>query len=229
MSSMPWFPFYVDDFLASPKVQRMSVEEVGVYVLLLCQQHQEGVVEWPCERIPNALTGHESSIEYVLSECFEEGRDGWYNLRLRAIHREQEEKSAKARRSAEARWNKASNANAMRTHSERNATRASNANQNQNQSQITTSAAVGDFLKRTGSDWRLDRGIADWAAEIEGEPKYAGADIPYEIRKCADWHVSRSKQPKAPDMSIRNWLERAAESAQQKNGTKKEIPGWDRV
>lgn len=227
MSSMPWFPFYVDDFLASPKVQRMSVEEVGVYLLLLCQQHQEGAVEWPCERIPNALRGHEASVDYVLDECFEETAGGWVNPRLRSIHREQEEKSAKARRSAKARWDKGSDANAMRTHSERNATRASNANQSQSQNQTTTSAAVGDFLERTGSEWRLDRPVDDWTAEIEAEPKYVGADIPYEIRKCADWHVSRDKKPKAPDMSIRNWLERAAESAS--NGTKKEIPGWTRL
>lgn len=137
MSNMPWFPFYVDDFMASPKVARMSMEEVGVYLLLLCQQHQEGAVEWPCERIPNALRGHEKSVEYVLSECFKKGQKGWQNERLSRIHAEQDARSEKARMAANARWNKDSDANAdadaMQTQCERNA----NHNQNHNQKEET--------------------------------------------------------------------------------------------
>lgn len=77
-----------------------------------------------------------------------------------------------------------------------------------------SAAAVGVFLEKTGAEWRLQSGIREWCDEIDREPKYAGADVPYEIRKCADWHVGRSRTPKAPDISIRNWLERAAEDAQ---------------
>lgn len=69
--------------------------------------------------------------------------------------------------------------------------------------------AVGAFCKRTGAKWRLDTAIGAWAEELTREPKYTGLDLPYEIRKCADWHVGNKKRPKAPDMSIRNWLERA--------------------
>lgn len=53
--SLPWFPFWVDDFLASPKVRMMTMEEIGVYVMLLCEQHQNGRVEWPNERTASAL------------------------------------------------------------------------------------------------------------------------------------------------------------------------------
>lgn len=88
----------------------------------------------------------------------------------------------------------------------------------QKQKQTTTAAAVGDFCERTGATWRLDKGIDEWVAEIKAEPKYAGADHAYEIRKCADWHVGKNKTPSAPDMSIRNWLERAAKDAQKENG-----------
>ena len=92
----------------------------------------------------------------------------------------------------------------------------------------SAAAAVSDFCRRTGATWRLDTGVRDWIAEIEREPRYAAADIPYEIRKCADWHVGRKKKPKAPDMSIRNWLERAAADAEERAQPTGKPRGLDR-
>lgn len=93
----------------------------------------------------------------------------------------------------------------------------------------TTAAAVGVFLERTGSEWRLDRTIAEWVDEVEREPKYAGADIPYEIMRCADWHVSKRKKPPAPDLAIRNWLKKAADderakAAEARRGARNTVP-----
>lgn len=140
MSEMPWFPFYVDDFLGSQKVQRMTMEEIGVYLMLLCQQYQEGAIEWPCERIANALRGHERSIEYVLAECFEQTSEGWKNARLSRIQADQQEKSDKARMAAKARWDKGSggtDATAKRTHVRPQSERNANQSQNQNQKKQT--------------------------------------------------------------------------------------------
>jgi uncharacterized protein YdaU (DUF1376 family) len=112
--SLPWFPFYVDDFLASPKVRAMDAEEVGVYTLLLCEQHQKGYVEWPDPRKARALKTTDERIQYVLLECFHEDAEGmWKNHRLRQIHAEQELKSQKRAKAAKARWDKGSNANAL--------------------------------------------------------------------------------------------------------------------
>lgn len=99
------------------------------------------------------------------------------------------------------------------------------------QEQLTTTAAVGEFLERTGSKWRLDRTITEWVREIESEPKYAGVDHAYEIHKCTDWHVGKGKTPKAPDMSMRNWLERAASSAEEKRRERSRYTGprYDRL
>lgn len=100
-------------------------------------------------------------------------------------------------------------------------TRQQNANEDkeeQEQQPLTTTAAVGEFCERTGSDWRLDRTIPEWVREIESTPKYQGVDFPYEIHKCTDWHVGKGREPKAPDMSIRNWLERAADRVKERNG-----------
>lgn len=226
---MPWFPFYVDDFMASPKVARMSMEEVGVYLFLLCQQHQDGAVEWPCERIPHALRGHDSSIEYVLSECFKETKDGWKNPRLAQIHAEQAAKSKQASRAAKARWENASNADAHADAKRAQSGRYANQNQNQKQrdsgdkSPSSTATAVFSFLERTGSEWRLkDKSVREWVREIESDPKYDGADIEHEVGKAADWHVGQGVNPKAPDMALRNWVAKAAKDAQEKrkkNGT----------
>lgn len=128
MTDLPWFPFYVDDFLGSPKVRIMTDAEIGVYLLLLIEQFQAGHVRWPCERKANALRTQCERIEYVLAQCFEEEGGVWYNRKLQSIMREQLSKSEKARASARARWSRKQagpDANALRTQSERNA------NQNQ--------------------------------------------------------------------------------------------------
>jgi hypothetical protein len=74
-----------------------------------------------------------------------------------------------------------------------------------------TSAAVGEFSTSTRAAWKLKAGVADWAADLAREPRYAGLDLPYEIRRCAEWWQAQPHPPKAPDRAIRNWLERSAE------------------
>jgi len=139
--SLPWFPFWVDDFLASPKVRVMKPEEVGVYLLLLCEQHQNGRVTWPCERKAAALQTHPDCIEYVLAQCFKKDRHGFYSPRLRQIHAEQQSKSEQGKRAAKARWDKGSDADAspehMPDHMPEPMPNDGNQNQNQNQNHIT--------------------------------------------------------------------------------------------
>ena len=81
----------------------------------------------------------------------------------------------------------------------------------------SAAAAVGEFCERTGSEWRLDKGISEWVEEIESDPTYAGAELHHEIRKATDWHVGRGNTPKAPDMSLRNWLKKAADDAKREH------------
>lgn len=45
----PYFPFYVDDFSSDGKVEAMTTEEVGAYILLLCKAWREE----PVGSIPN--------------------------------------------------------------------------------------------------------------------------------------------------------------------------------
>jgi len=79
------------------------------------------------QRLVGARTKEErEAVEVVLSEFFELRDDGWHNRRCDEEIERYREKQAKAKRSAEARWNREPqhterNANAMRTHSEGNA------------------------------------------------------------------------------------------------------------
>jgi uncharacterized protein YdaU (DUF1376 family) len=119
----------------------MKPEEVGVYLLLLCEQHQNGRVTWPCERKAAALQTHPDCIEYVLGQCFKKDRHGFYSPRLRQIHAEQQSKSEQGKRAAQARWDKGSDADAspehMPDHMPEPMPNDGNQNQNQNQNQNT--------------------------------------------------------------------------------------------
>lgn len=85
--------------------------------------------------------------------------------------------------------------------------------------------AVGEFCRITGAEWRLTTPIDEWSRDIRREPKYAGVDFRYEIMRCAEWHDGKGKTPRAPDISIRNWLERAAEDARE-DAVEGEYPAW---
>lgn len=110
--SLPWFPFFVDDFLASPKVRRMNADEIGVYTLLLCEQWQTGIVAGDPAELATMVKSTPASVEKVLESCFNRRGKGWVNLRLVRVKAEQDAKSAKARAAAEARWENVSNADA---------------------------------------------------------------------------------------------------------------------
>jgi uncharacterized protein YdaU (DUF1376 family) len=65
---------------------------------------------------------HTESIAIVLQEFFELTKKGWSSIRANREIAKMDEKSAKASASAKARWNKESDANALPTQSESNAT-----------------------------------------------------------------------------------------------------------
>ena len=111
---LPWFPFWVDDFLSDENVLVMSNEEVGIYVKLLCHQWKAGSI--PAMLLPMAklcgtngdeMAGHWQQI----GKCFREVADNpdrLVNPRLE-LEREQQRTLRKARSDAgllgaEAKW-----------------------------------------------------------------------------------------------------------------------------
>jgi uncharacterized protein YdaU (DUF1376 family) len=123
MTQQPWFPFYPSDFLASPKVRRMTLEERGAYITLLCDQWNDGPipVESLRERLENEHDLREGwTLERIwrspLKDCFTE-RDGVvFNPRLERERAHMEGRSqAASSRAAGAQW---SDADAMRMHAD---------------------------------------------------------------------------------------------------------------
>lgn len=55
MAETPYMPLWVNDFLSSPSVRAMSLEEVGAYMLLLMTQWQEGSVPRKASRRAKVL------------------------------------------------------------------------------------------------------------------------------------------------------------------------------
>lgn len=207
--SLPWFPFFVDDFLASPKVRRMDAEHVGVYIFLLCEQ-------WQCERIAGAYAdlaivckSTPEIVENVLRSCFEKEGDGWVNRRLQGVVATQNARSAKASAAAKARWDKASDANAYadaeRTQGGRNAI------QNQNQKKKSPSGQK----KR----WRFVP--KDWDGPKDHHRTKAselGVSLPTELEAFRAHEFDKPKSD--PDRAFTTWLLNAARF-QKRNGNGK--------
>lgn len=148
----PAFQFYPRDFASDGRVEAMSAEEVGAYVLLLCKAWFEDPIgslpnddvtlsRWA--RIPRAKW---SKIREKVLAPFSIASDGRYHQkRMQAVAREQDEYKAtltdRARRGAAARWG-GEDAKAMLKHSLSNASSSSSA---------TASASAPSF------------GTIDWA------------------------------------------------------------------
>jgi len=71
---LPYFPFYVGDWLSSSAVQRMTLEEEGAYLRLLCYQWQDGhIPDDPGERARLLGVSGEAQARLWrrLESCFE--------------------------------------------------------------------------------------------------------------------------------------------------------------
>jgi len=113
----------------------LSILEDGVYRRLICLYYRTEAalpadVKTVCRLVRAASKAERDTVAAILREFFEQADDGWRNARCDAEITRYQDKQAKARRSAEARWgapkaHSDGNANAsdqsMRTHSDGNA------------------------------------------------------------------------------------------------------------
>lgn len=109
-STSPAFQFYPSDFLGSPKVQSMSLTETGAYIrlLALCWEmnglpadHAKlaKMLRVPLHRFARIWSG-------VVSECFVQRGDRFFNPRLDREKQKQKSRSQRASDNANSRWNK---------------------------------------------------------------------------------------------------------------------------
>lgn len=112
----PAFQFYPNDFLGSAKVAAMSLEEVGLYTLLLCYDWNEvGLPESP-EVLAKLLRISPRTFKKLwrtVGENFSKRGNRYYNKRLDAERRKQLERKQKAADAANQRWHPTEDADAL--------------------------------------------------------------------------------------------------------------------
>ena len=117
MSARPYFAFFPGDYLAD--TMGLSCCEHGVYLLLLAVSWQRGPLPDDMDHLARlAANPPIEALRVILNTYWTLTERGWINARLERERDYILKKSEKARASALARWG---DANAMRTHSERNA------------------------------------------------------------------------------------------------------------
>lgn len=226
--NMPWFKFWVGDFITSRRVAALTMEEVGVYVMLLCNEWKDGPLPDNPELLARMIRTDPNTVRGVLEQCFSATENGWENERLEAERdaaREKHQKRVKAGKASgrARRKRKGSNENEHRSNNVR-AMHQQSTKQSESESESEsekkrgeaapergsdTAAAVEFFLDQVGAEWSLGQTVEEWSDGLA--TKYAGVDVAHEVQRCAEWHVERGKKPKAPTSSIHNWLKRAAD------------------
>lgn len=100
----PWFPLYVDDWRTSGKVKRMTNQERGCYVELMCYQWEEGFVPDDLKELANICGEPLPAMRRMwkrLEPCFPKSDDGHRrNPRVERERAKADEVSGKRRASA---------------------------------------------------------------------------------------------------------------------------------
>lgn len=104
------------------------------------------------------MRSHTDCIANVLREYFKQTKSGWVSQRANVEIAKAGEKSSKAKASAQARWNKGKNANALQTQSDSNATQdTGHITQDTKKTKATGVACPSDVSQQVWQDWLLLR------------------------------------------------------------------------
>ena len=119
---MHYYPFNIGDYKSHTE-HLSDLEDLAYRRMLDWYYLHETPLPKDVEQIARLIRmrSHSDCIAVVLQEYFQETPEGWKNHRADLEIAKAGEKSAKASESAKARWGKHKDANAMRTHNERNA------------------------------------------------------------------------------------------------------------
>lgn len=101
---LQWFPFYVDAFETDEAVRRMTYEERGIYLALLCWQWRERSLPGDAALVARTLGVRRAIVQRLFRLLFVDAGDTGVrrlvNPKLAEIYAHQIDKSAKARRAA---------------------------------------------------------------------------------------------------------------------------------
>lgn len=102
MTDLPWMPFWVRDFRGSRNVQRMSMQEVGTYLMLLLEEWENGPLEDDPDALAVIVRSEPNIVRTTLERCFTNVGGRWENERLEGVRAEQVAKLEKFKRAGKA-------------------------------------------------------------------------------------------------------------------------------
>lgn len=214
MSSMPWFRFFPSDWLGGTR--GLSALEAGVYINLLATMYERGepLADEPAKlaRMCGATVAQfKAAIETLVGDGKIVRLDGTlWNVRVEKELSERAEKSTTAQKSANELWKKKRNknndgvdANALPTHSERNASQKPEARSQKEDAD----ASAG------GADDRLVASLIDAAGQAIDPTRYGFQDLSRPKAWLAEGCLLetdilpaiRRVAERAAPMSIKNW------------------------
>lgn len=165
-------------------IYKHGFEGYGLYWAIIEELYQNAnVMRLECERIAYELRTDEKRIASIINDfdLFVTDGDFFYSTSIEKRLKMRSEKSRKASESAKARWN---NANAVRTHSERNAIKESKGKENK-----------GNVFKEPT------------VKEIQSEFSELDAQRFHDFYSSKGWMVGKNKM-KDWKAAARNWMSR---------------------
>jgi len=230
MTNAPAFQFYPRDWIASQRIQLMSMEEEGAYIRLLCHCWLHGSIPADEQQAIKLLGkgGYNLAITTVLT-MFQPGPEPGTLVhdRLEAERRKQANWRAKSvaggQKSAEQRWHKPSD----------NQQLDKGCLPNGDNQTVTLQSAVCSLQSAKNTNTYVGRnGAPDdaaWLLSLASDPAYAGIDTATEVAKCRRWCETNRKQ--ASRRRIVNWLNRVDKpigqtASRPKPNAYSEPPGW---
>lgn len=237
-TTAPAFQFYPRDFLSSPKVLRMSLTEVGIYIKLLSHCWLDNGLPVDVRKLAGMVGIKPQQFErlwpVVLSECFYERAGRLHNVRLDQERKKQAEYRRRQSDRAAARWAKErDDATAMPRQSRRNATPALTRQSRRNALQSSSSSSSAESTQNpSGSvdsaeafastptfltfptvgaspSWDLHDGrVESWLQA------YPNIDVRLECRKALVWIEAKPERRKTPGgmpKFLVGWLNRAVD------------------
>ena len=221
-NELPWFQFYVADWIGDPKLGRCSPATRGIWIDLICAMHADGrtgSISGDLDEL--ARLGHATALEFAkaveelrktgaadVTEC-----NGVVTLTNRRMKRDHDERQAVKNRVHKHREQKQ---NASETPSVTTEKRSGNAveslviSQKSEEERSIHKASSSSYTSAPRKAQALS--ADDLVAYFQAQPVYAPLDIPMEVGLCIDWW-SRNKGRPPSQRAVGNWLSKAMHDA----------------
>lgn len=220
VTDFPWFPFWVDDFTNARRVKLMSLDAIGLYTLLLCEQWKEGPIPNDIEAIARLCRRDSDAIGDAWNEvrpCFTETPEGLVNHRLEEERRKQETKRKRyqkaGKKGAEKRWAQGDNSDAIGDASKDAKENPKTESESESDTDKKETPPIGPPEEKSPPRKRRSQ-VPDGYTPTEAHLSYAdehGLDLEKEVPAFIDYHRSKGNVFLDHDRALSTWLRKAVE------------------